>query len=351
MESQKADQHPGHRTHAGDPRYQRVAVAGATGYIGRSVVRALKGRGYTPIALVRESGARERPDAHVVDKALEGVARHEVELTDELDAARVVSGLNADAFVSCIASRSGLGPDAWLVDYRANLNFMQAAHNAASGRFVYLSAICVQRPRLEFQRAKLAFEKALSESGMAYTIVRPTAFFKSLAGQIHRVQSGKPFLVFGDGKQTACKPIGEDDLAAFVVDCLEQPQTRNCILPVGGPGAAVTPLDQGRMLFELAGRTPEFSHLPLAMLSVVSATLRPFGIFSRKLAEKAELAKIGHYYASESMLVWDDANGRYDSQKTPEYGEQSLWDFYKQSMEQGTVGQALGTQGFFKRGE
>lgn len=48
-----------------------------------------------------------------------------------------------------------------------------------------LSAICVQKPLLEFQRAKLKFEKELVEAGdINYSIVRPTAFFKSLAGQV-----------------------------------------------------------------------------------------------------------------------------------------------------------------------
>jgi hypothetical protein len=52
---------------------------------------------------------------------------------------------------------------------------------------VLLSAICVQKPTLEFQRAKLAFEAKLQEAGdITYSIVRPTAFFKSLAGQVGR---------------------------------------------------------------------------------------------------------------------------------------------------------------------
>jgi divinyl chlorophyllide a 8-vinyl-reductase len=54
---------------------------------------------------------------------------------------------------------------------------------------VLLSAICVQKPELAFQHAKLAFERALIDSGLAYTIVRPTAFFKSLSGQVDRVSA------------------------------------------------------------------------------------------------------------------------------------------------------------------
>ncbi len=53
--------------------------------------------------------------------------------------------------------------------------------------------MCVQKPLLAFQHAKLAFENVLVESGLTYSIVRPTAFFKSLSGQIDRLKRGSPF--------------------------------------------------------------------------------------------------------------------------------------------------------------
>ena len=75
--------------------------------------------------------------------------------------------------------------DSWAIDYQATLNALEAARGAGAAHFVLLSAICVQRPLLEFQRAKLKFEGALQAAGdITYSIVRPTAFFKSLAGQV-----------------------------------------------------------------------------------------------------------------------------------------------------------------------
>ncbi len=119
-----------------------------------------------------------------------------------------------------MASRSGMPHDAWAVDYHAHMIALDTARQACVGHFILLSAICVQKPVLAFQHAKLAFEAALIESGMRYSIVRPTAFFKSLSGQIERVRAGHPFLIFGDGTLTACKPISEDDLAEYVAGCL-----------------------------------------------------------------------------------------------------------------------------------
>jgi divinyl chlorophyllide a 8-vinyl-reductase len=205
---------------------------------------------------------------------------------------------------------------------------LQAARDAAISRFVLLSAICVQKPLLEFQRAKLAFENALMHSGLGYSIVRPTAFFKSLSGQLARVRAGRPFLIFGDGALTACKPIADDDLAAFLADCVTDPQYLNRVLPVGGPGPAITPREQGLLLFKALGKEPRFRQVPVALLDAIAGLL---GLASRvvpTLKKKAELARIGRYYATESMLVLDSTSGRYDAAATPSTGSITLADFY-----------------------
>lgn len=238
-------------------------------------------------------------------------------------------GERFDAVVSCLASRTGSPGDAWAVDHQAHVDVLGAALAAGVGQFVLLSAICVQRPKLAFQRAKLAFEAALTGSGMAYSIVRPTAFFKSLSGQVERVRRGRPFLVFGDGRLTSCKPIGDDDLAEYLVDCLDNPAMRNRILPIGGPGPAITPREQGEALFALLGRAPRFREVPVALLDGVIAALGFGGRVLPVLATKAELARIGRYYATESMLVLDPATGRYDAALTPSTGTETLFGYYR----------------------
>jgi divinyl chlorophyllide a 8-vinyl-reductase len=202
---------------------------------------------------------------------------------------------------------------------------------------VLLSAICVQKPLLAFQQAKLAFERALIDSGLNYSIVRPTAFFKSLSGQIERVRSGRPFLVFGDGTLTACKPISDDDLADFLAECLDDASRHRRVLPIGGPGEALTPRQQGEHLFRLLGRPPRFRQVPVALLDGTVCVLSAAGRVVPSLAEKAELARIGRYYATESMLVLDSASGRYDAAATPSAGTQTLLDFYARVLQGGAL--------------
>lgn len=324
----------------------RILVAGATGYIGRDVVRELVGRGHEVTALLRTSiDTAHNP---IIDTALEG-ARRALWPTEGLGALAMHN--NVDVVISCIASRTGVARDAWRVDHDANLALLTMAQGAGAKRFVLLSAICVQKPRLAFQLAKLEFEQALASSGIDYAIVRPTAYFKSLSGQIERVRGGKPYLMFGNGELTACKPISARDLAAFIAQHTEAPAAANAVLPIGGPGPAITPREQGELLFELTGTPPTFRRVPPGMFTLVASLLTPLGWLLPSLRAKAELARIGHYYATESMLVWDAENARYEADQTPSFGSDTLREFFAHALETGLAGQELGDQRVFSRSQ
>ncbi len=295
----------------------RVLLLGATGTIGRATAAALRQAGYRVLALVR-TGSAEPPGCEPVQG----------DVTVPGTVARVLADHPCDAVVSCLASRSGAPDDARAVDHRAHSMALQAAVGAGVGQFVLLSAICVQKPDLAFQRAKLTFEAELQAAPLDWTIVRATAFFKSLSGQVARVQAGRPFLVFGNGRMTACKPISDADLGAFLARCLTDPAARNRILPVGGPGPAITPLDQAAMLERLTGRPVRVRHVPPALMDAIVAVLGWLAPVSPRFAARAEFARIGRYYARESMLVRNADTGRYDAAATPEFGTDRLQDHY-----------------------
>lgn len=302
---------------------KRVLVLGATGTIGRATVDALVGRGHNVVCIVRPTSGRE------AWRETERLTVRHAEASDPASLAHDgFRGEPFDVLISCLASRTGAPKDAWAIDHDVNLRALEMAKLAGAGQFILLSAICVQKPLLEFQHAKLAFERALIASGVTYCIVRPTAFFKSLSGQIARLANGKPFLLFGDGELTACKPISDRDLADYLVGCINDKSRHNRILPVGGPGRAITPREQGEHLFALLGRPPKFRRVPVAMLDSIIAMLSIAGRVVPALADKAELARIGRYYATESMLVLDPATGRYDAEATPSTGSDTLFDFY-----------------------
>ena len=289
----------------------RVLLLGATGTAGRAAARAIADSGHDLSCAVRPGS--EPPAGRRVEAELGGLA----------DAVRAVS---PDALVSCLASRTGAPEEARAVDRDAHLAVFAAAREVGVGHVVLLSAICVQRPVLAFQHAKLEAEAALRESGMDWSIVRPTAFFKSLSGQVERVAAGKPYLMFGDGEMTACKPISDRDLGAYLAQCLTDPALRNRVLPIGGPGPAVTPRDMARMLFDLTGRPERYRRVPVRMFTAAGAVLGAAARVRPTWERHAEMARIARYYATESMLVWKD--GRYDAEATPEFGRDALRDHY-----------------------
>jgi len=328
---------------------ERVLVAGATGYIGRHVTRELVHRGYEVVALARPRagiGGRMGPDD--VRALFPHAAVRFADVTDATSLAR--DGFRGEAFdavVSCLATRSGGIDDAWRVEHAANQNLLASARAAGVDRFVLLSAICVQKPRLAFQHAKLAFEAELVASSLTHAIVRPTAYFKSLAGQIPRLRAGKPFILFGSGDGPACQPIGEADVARFLADCLQDRSKQDAILAIGGPRPALSARERGELLFELLGLPARFRHIPVALFDGLIPVLRAGATVMPRWADKAEFARIGRYYATESMLALDPETGQYDSQATPAVGEETLKAFYRRMLEEGLAGQERGDHALF----
>ena len=295
---------------------KRVLLFGASGTIGGAVLGQLLEQGYASTCITRTGFAGD------------GATIVQADITDRASIAQVLAETRFDAVISCIASRSGVPEDAWAIDYAANSAILKDTQAAGVGHFILLSAICVQKPQLAFQQAKLAFEAELQASGLTWSIIRPTAFFKSLSGQVARVAKGKPFLLFGNGELTRCKPISNADLARFIVSALDDPAKHNRILPIGGPGPAISPKEQGEMLFALLGKEPRYRSITPRLMDLAIAALSLAGRFSKRAAAKAEYARIGRYYATESMLVWDTQRQVYDADATPEFGEDTLKAHY-----------------------
>ncbi|GFY85227.1 NAD(P)-binding Rossmann-fold superfamily protein [Actinidia rufa] len=290
-----------------NPKDINVLVVGSTGYIGKFVVKELVNRGFHVIAIARErSGIRGTNAKEDTLEQLNGanVCFSDVTHLDSLEKSLGNLGVSIDVVVSCLASRSGGVKDSWRIDYEATKNSLVAGRNHGASHFVLLSAICVQKPLLEFQRAKLKFEAELMK--------------EAEENDIELVKDGKPYVMFGDGKLCACKPISEPDLASFIADCVlsEDKMNRVFALPIEIMDFAIGVLDYLVKIFP-------------------------------SLEDAAEFGKIGRYYAAESMLVLDPETGEYCAEKTPSYGKDTLEEFFERVLREGMAGQELGEQTIF----
>ncbi|WP_353292663.1 NAD(P)-dependent oxidoreductase [Synechococcus sp. M16CYN] len=327
----------------------RIVVFGATGYIGRFVVKELVGRGYQVVAFCRQrSGVGGRQERNQVIADLPGAEVRFGEVTNVKSLEKQAFSQPTDVIVSCLASRTGGRKDSWAIDHQATLNTYREGRKAGVAHYVLLSAICVQKPLLEFQKAKLAFESELRADGeMTYSIVRPTAFFKSLGGQVESCRKGMPYVMFDGGELVSCKPISESDLAQFMADCITDSDKYNQVLPIGGPGPALSTREQGEMLFRALGRKQKILSVPITLIDALIAILEGLSKLFPVLQDTAEFCRIGRYYASESMLLWDAEQEHYDADATPSYGRDTLEQFFERVARNEMAGQDLGNATLF----
>jgi len=303
-----------------------VIVAGATGYIGRAVVQESVRQGYHTVALVRDANKVLYGDQQSsFQQYFDGAKVVQCDVTDpqqletrfqEIAATCPVTsshgGTKKDVvIVSCLASRSGVKRDAYKIDYEASLNCLHAGQAIKAKQYVLLSAFCVAKPKLYFQRAKLKLERAIVEQqresteGMTYSIVRPTAFYKSLSGKLDNLLNETPYVLFGNGELTRCNPIAERDLADFMLGCIHDKERQNQILNVGGPDEPTTNKQQALLLSEIVQKEPKFVYIPTGILDFLVNTFQWLGTItnSEKLQNGAEIARIIKYYAEEDMLT------------------------------------------------
>jgi divinyl chlorophyllide a 8-vinyl-reductase len=323
-----------------------VAVAGATGYIGRAVCLASARLGHETIAICRQEQESSCWPAGVE------VVTADVSDPDSLE--RSLGLRNIDAIVACLASRQGTKTDAYKIDYRAAKNCVDFLYHSSLrrrsvGHFILLSAFCVQKPKLHFQRAKLRLEREVKElakesrGSLRYSIIRPTAFFKSLSMQLGGLQSGMPFMVFDGGASCRCNPIAEADLADFMLSALTTSSLYDKTVVVGGAAAPKTGFskrDQGMLMMRAMGMdevaaSKNIVSAPLSLfeglisLCASSAVcLRKIYLFelARKVMDVAEILRIGKYYAVEDML-----SGEQDMR----IGTVSLMDHFSEIVHEG----------------
>jgi divinyl chlorophyllide a 8-vinyl-reductase len=174
-----------------------------------------------------------------------------------------------DAVVSCLASRSGAPKDAWAIDHDAQVVTLEAAEAAGVAQFVLLSAICVQKPLLEFQRAKLAFEARLQRSGLTYGPScgrRPSS--SRCRGRSRGCGRASRFSCSGTGRSRPASRSattiwgGSSPPASSIRTRRTGPAHRR-------PGPALTAREQGELLFEAAGMEPRFRQVPVAMMDAI----------------------------------------------------------------------------------
>lgn len=244
----------------------RILVAGAGGHLGRHVVRAFRARGHRVRALTRRADAT--PAALGADEIAPGDLRRAETLPAAcagVDAVFSCAGASLD--MRAVGDRRTFAE----VDERGNLALLDAARQAGVARFGYVSlAGGAALAHTEYARAHEAVVAALARSGMAHTVVRPTALFWFLDEMVRMARGGRG-AVIGDGTART-NPIHEADAADACVDAMADGVAD---LPLGGP-EVLTREAIVRLAFAAVGKPPRIAHLPPAVARGMTAVVRPF---------------------------------------------------------------------------
>ncbi|MEZ5566309.1 MAG: NAD(P)H-binding protein [Gammaproteobacteria bacterium] len=288
-----------------------ILVVGATGYIGSAVVAEAVRSGHQVVAVTR---SRKN------DSQFEGA---EVVMADVSDPASIARAFNRkiDVVISCLATRSGVARDFDDIDYKATLNVLNAAKQNGTSQFILLSAICVRKPDLPLQLAKLKMEDELIRSGMHYTIVRPTAYFWVFDSQSRNIKKGKPGFLLGSGEQARHNPIAKEDLAEFMVGCAGSSEHINRIHIIGGPevpGNIISSKDALLMIFEAMGKEPKLISVPTWLFQAAIGISGFIGHFWRKSGVFHEFLRIIYYYSHDDM-------------RAPGYGSRTIRQYIMQA--------------------
>jgi uncharacterized protein YbjT (DUF2867 family) len=240
---------------------KKVLVAGATGYLGQFVVKALKAKGYWVRALGR-SAAKLAPVEAEADELFVG------EITDPESLAGLCDGVDI-VFSSVGITRQKDGLTYKDVDYHGNRNLLTMAEAAGVTGFMYVHVLNAEKLRhVAMIQAKQAFVDELTQSALDYTVVCPTGFFSDMEEFLSMARSGRVFL-FGDGSNQV-NPIHGADLAEVCASTIESEQRQ---IDVGGP-EVFTYREIARLAFSVLGQPDKITCIPKSLLSAVVGSLR-----------------------------------------------------------------------------
>lgn len=244
-----------------------ILVTGATGYLGSHIVTYLRELGYPVRALARNPGQLAAERENGVDVFVGQATRPET-LEGLCDSISVV--------VSVLGVRSlARKPTPWEVDYQANLNVLTCAQQAGVKQFIFVGVLHGPelRARIPVLEPRERFADALRQSGLYWTILRPTGAFNDMRAIFQQAQQRRVFL-FGTGK-ARINPIHPTDLAAYVARCIADPGARNNTYDFGGPDI-LTYNEIAQMAFQALGTKPHVTHLAPWLMDGASQALRPF---------------------------------------------------------------------------
>ncbi len=221
----------------------RVALIGGSGFIGQYLGRELVSQGHTPVLFVRPGSESKIPDTTGMELVIGTFS----------DQQQVIKTIARTAAVIYCVGLIREYPRRGITFQKAHFDFakivIDAARQQGVQRFILISANGVRPDGTAYQRTKYAAEEYLRNSGLDWTIFRPSVVFgdprgqMELATQLYRqlVKLWIPASLFFDGLKLGqagrfeLSPVHVFDLSTTVVKSLGMAETTGQTYAIGGP--------------------------------------------------------------------------------------------------------------------
>jgi len=229
-------------------------VVGATGLLGTEICRRLASAGKPFKAMVRATSDPAKKD---VLKQLGG-GLVEADLKDRASLDRACEGTTAVITTPTAILSQQPGDTFDTVDLHGQIQLIDAARAAKIGHYIFvsISGNLLKDGDNPLVDAKRAVENYLQQSGLAYSILRPTFFMEIwLSPHLGFDFANAKATIYGSG-QNKTSYISLQNVADFAVESLSNPAARNAVIELGSP-EAFSQLEVVRMFEEIIGRTFE----------------------------------------------------------------------------------------------
>jgi len=216
----------------------RVFVTGATGFVGRYVVRELLARSHTVSALIRSP---EKLQAVFPDLDPARVQPVRGTLFDPAALRDGLSGCQAILHLVGIILEQGRGQTFDRIHRQGTEAVVAAAQAAGVRRYVHMSALGSRADAVAlYHKTKWAAEECVRRSGLDWTIFRPSIIHGPDGEFMELLKTFACGLIppvmpyFGSGR-ARLQPVAVQDVARCFVEALHRPETVGQIYELGGP--------------------------------------------------------------------------------------------------------------------
>jgi uncharacterized protein YbjT (DUF2867 family) len=241
-----------------------ILVVGSTGFLGSEICRRLTSQGKAVRGLVR---ATSNPERVAALKAW-GVETVLGDLRNPSSLAEACQGVETVITTATTTISMQPGDSIPVTDQQGQLDLVKAASTQGVQNFIFISYsknVDAGTTPSPLTVAKRAVEQAVMDSGMTYTILRPSDFMELwLSPAVGFDYPNAKATIYGEG-HARVSFISLGDVAQFAVESLEKKAACNQIIELGGP-AALSPLEAVRIFESMSGKPFELQFVPAAAL-------------------------------------------------------------------------------------